>query len=153
MVGGLNYKVTFRFGKVLQILRTTNTVTGQGAGWGPAKRRRHRRIKGTVRICDCNSCSSATCASASADTAELLFAQPIRLYSRRDQEEGRVYGKVTGYGSRERRSPSNDRRTKYVCLDFGHFKGFLALLVPILGRFGYRPVRSGLTNVSTFLYS
>jgi hypothetical protein len=69
----------------------------------------------------------------SADTAEVLFAQPIRLYSRRDQEEGggessqtHSYCKVIGYGSREPRCPSNDRRrtTKYICCDFGHFESF-----------------------------
>jgi hypothetical protein len=51
---------------------------------------------------------------ARADTAEVLFAQSIRLYSIRTGKRGasrHSYCKVTGYGSRERRFPLNDRRT------------------------------------------
>lgn len=83
------------------------------------------RAGSKVRICDWESRSPATCASARTATAEVLFDQPIRLYSRRGQEEegessqlwqarqGKArQDKVTRYGSRERRFPSNARRTK-----------------------------------------
>jgi hypothetical protein len=119
-------------------------VTGQGAGWVGQQRGRGTsgwREGSEVRICDCEPRSSATCASASAYTAEVLFAQPIRLYSIRTRRGGgrlasrHSYCEVAGYGSRERRFPSNDRRPLLEMgpENYGLFliesKGCLALLV------------------------